>query len=92
MLECVSPDGRSGFDRGFDVRRGRTGVAGRCKIRALSVSCTARPQPGAEEVGRRAARDLFMHFDKDELGGAVDRDQQVELVLCRPNSAMSIWK
>jgi hypothetical protein len=67
-------------------------LPGVVKYVPLSVSCTARPQPGAEEVGRRAARDLFMHFDKDELGGAVDRDQQVELVLCRPNSAMSIWK
>lgn len=39
----------------------------------------------AEEVGRCAARNLFMRFDKGELGSAVDRDEQVELALCRPD-------
>ena len=39
----------------------------------------------SEEVGRGAACDLFVQFDKHELGGAVDRDEQVELALCRPN-------
>ena len=35
----------------------------------------------AQEVGGSAARDLFVQFDKGELGGAVDRHQQVELAL-----------
>ena len=76
MLEGVGPDGLTGFDRGFDVRRGRTGIAWRCKMRAVvgerlvDLVRHDRNQP-AQEVGRRTARDLFMHFDKDEFGGAV---------------------
>ena len=35
----------------------------------------------AQEVCGSAARDLFVQFDKGELGGAVDRHQQVELAL-----------
>ena len=35
----------------------------------------------AQEVSGGAARDLFVQFDKGELGGAVDRHQQVELAL-----------
>jgi len=35
----------------------------------------------AQEVGGSAARDLFVRFDEGELGGAVDRDEQIELAL-----------
>src|ERR1700687_5016036 len=90
MLEGMSPDGLSGLDRGLDVRRGRTGVSGRCKMCAVVGEHRVNPvrydrDQVAEEVGRRAALDLFMYFDKGEFGGAIDRDEQVELALCRPN-------
>jgi hypothetical protein len=85
MLEGMSPDGFSGFDRGSDVRRGRTGVAERCEMLAVVGQHRVNDRnQAAEEIGRCAAHDLFMHFDKSELGRAVDRDKQVELALYRP--------
>jgi hypothetical protein len=56
MLEGMSPDGLSGFDRGFDVRRGRTGVAGRCEMLAVVGQHRVNDRnQAAEEIGRWAA-------------------------------------
>jgi len=86
VFEGMRPDRLTGVDRGLDVGGGRAGVAGRGEVGSVVGQHRVHlvgygGDEAAQEVSGGAARDLFVQFDKGELGGPVDGHQEIELAL-----------
>ena len=67
------------------------GITAHQSTRSMARLLGRSPSTVSREMSRNGGYDRYRasladeNLDKDELGGAVDRDEQVELALCRPN-------